>query len=522
MTVIAASPTETKESPGPAAGVDPEPGSHRGILFAMCLALVLVVGSVSAINLALPDLAISLGAGNSALTWIADGYTVALAALVLPLGALGDRYGRRRLLVAGTVVFGLASVGASTADTANVLIAWRVAMGVGAAMIMPGTLSTITATFPPEQRARGVATWSGFAAAGAIIGLLAAGALLERWGWSSIFVASAAAAAVAGIAAQVLAPDTREKVHRRFDLAGSVLLAVGIGALVFAIIEGTEQGWTQPITLVAVALAIGGLVGYVVADLRHENPILDPRLFALAGFRTGSIAIVVQFMAVFGFFFVGIQYLQLVLEYSPLGAAVALIPVAVVVLPAAQVTPRLVDRFGLNRVMAGGLLAIAAGMVWIARLDVASGYGPFVVGLCIAGVGIGLASSTGTSAIVGSLPTDRQGVASAVNDATREVGSSIGIAIMGSVYGSHYASALPATPAGTPGEIVDLVHGSAAAGIMVADRIGGDLGSQLAVAVRIAFMDGLRASLLVVAVVVVVAAVAVLVRAPRQPTTPEP
>ncbi len=518
MTTITASPIERADL---ADGHDQEPGSHWGILFAMCLALVLVVGSVSAINLALPDLAVSLGAGNSALTWIADGYTVALAALVLPLGALGDRYGRRRLLVAGTVVFGLASVGASLADTTNVLIAWRIVMGVGAAMIMPGTLSTITAAFPADQRAKGVATWSGFAAAGAIIGLLAAGALLERWGWSSIFVASAVVAVVAGIAAQMLAPDTREQVHHRFDLAGSALLATGIGALVFAIIEGSEQGWTEPVTLAAWAFAIGGLAGYVLVDLRHENPILDPRLFTLSGFRTGSIAIVVQFMAVFGFFFVGIQYLQLVLGYSPLGAAVALIPVAVVVLPAAQLTPRLVDRFGLNRIMAGGLVAIAAGMVWIAQLDVASGYGPFVVGLCIAGVGIGLASSTGTSAIVGSLPEDRQGVASAMNDATREVGSAIGIAIMGSVYGAHYASALPATPSGTPEEIVDLVHGSAAAGIMVADRLGGDLGTQLASAVRVAFMEGLRASLLAVAVIVAIAAVAVLVRAPRRDVTTE-
>ena len=519
MTAITAPSTRTTDHADPAVRIDPEPGSHRGVLFAMCLALVLVVGSVSAINLALPDLATSLGAGNSALTWIADGYTVALAALVLPLGALGDRYGRRRLLVVGTVVFGLASVAASFADTTNVLITWRVIMGIGAAMIMPGTLSTITAAFPPEQRAKGVATWSGFAAAGAIIGLLAAGALLERWGWSSIFVASAVVAVVAGVAAQILAPDTREQVHHRFDVAGSALLALGIGALVFAIIEGSEQGWTQPVTLIAWALALGGLVGYVLVDLRHENPILDPRLFALAGFRTGSIAIVVQFMAVFGFFFVGIQYLQLVLGYSPLGAAVALIPVAVVVLPAAQITPWLVIRFGLNRVMAGGLVAIAAGMVWIARLDVASGYGPFVVGLCIAGVGIGLASSTGTSAIVGSLPADRQGVASAMNDATREVGSAIGIAVMGSVYGSHYASALPAAPSGAPGAIVDVVHDSAAAGIMVADRIGGNVGTQLADAVRVAFMSGLRASLLVVAVIVAVAAVAVLVRAPRRNAT---
>jgi MFS family permease len=171
------------------------------VLFAMCLSLVLVVASVSALNLALPDLAIDLSASNGALTWIADAYTVALAALVLPLGAIGDRLGRRNVLIVGTIVFGAASLAASFADSTSTLIAWRAAMGVGAAMIMPGTLSTITAAFPPEQRAKGVATWSGFAAAGAIIGMLAAGALLEQFSWRSIFVAGAAVALAAALAA---------------------------------------------------------------------------------------------------------------------------------------------------------------------------------------------------------------------------------------------------------------------------------------------------------------------------------
>ncbi len=198
--------------PSSTAGVDLPSGrwGHRGVLFAMCLALILVVASVSALNLALPDLAISLEADNTALTWIADGYTVALAALVLPLGAVGDRIGRRSVLIVGAVVFAAASLAAAYADSTISLIAARVVMGVGAAMIMPGTLSTITATFPPEQRSKGVAIWSGFAAAGAIIGMLVAGTLLERWGWQSIFVTSAAVGVVAAVAAAALAPNTRD------------------------------------------------------------------------------------------------------------------------------------------------------------------------------------------------------------------------------------------------------------------------------------------------------------------------
>lgn len=488
---------------------------HRGVLFSMCLALVLVVATVSAINLALPELAVDLGASNSDLTWIADGYTVALAALVLPLGALGDRIGRRRVLIAGTAVFGLASLAAAFADTTTALIAWRVVMGVGAAMIMPGTLSTITGAFPADQRDKGVATWSGFAAAGAIIGLLAAGALLELWGWASIFVASAIVAVLAGIAAALLAPETKEHDHRRFDVAGGAFLAVAIGALVFSIIEGSEKGWTATPTLVAAALALIGVAGYVVADLRHENPLLDPRLFRLRGFRTGGITIVVQFMAVFGFFFVGLQYLQLVLGYSPLHSAVALIPVAVVVLPTAQATPALVRRVGLGPIMGGGLLLLGGGMFWIAQLDVTSGYLPFLAGLVVAGAGIGLTSSTGTSAIVGSLPSDKQGVASAMNDTTREVGSAIGVALMGSIYGSAYRDALPAAPDGMPGEIAHAIQESAAAGMEVARQLG-TAGDPLAEAVRGAFVDGLSASLTVISAIIAVTAAVVLVRAPHR------
>ncbi|OPX11414.1 MFS transporter, partial [Gordonia sp. i37] len=417
--------------------------AQRGVLFAMCLALILVVASVSALNLALPDLAVDLGADNTALTWIADGYTVALAALVLPLGAIGDRYGRKKILIVGTMVFGVGSLAASFADTTSALIGWRVVMGIGAAMIMPGTLSTITATFPPEQRNRGVAIWSGFAAAGAIIGMLAAGSLLERWGWQSIFITSAAVAAVAAVAAALLSPETRDEARHRFDVVGAVATSVAVGTLVFAIIEGNDQGWNTVPVLLAAAVCIAGFTVYAIQGLRTQHPLLDPHLFGLPGFRAGAVVVLTQFMAIFGFFFVGLQYLQLILDYSPLTAAVALIPVAAVVLPTAALTPRLVSVIGLKLVMVIGLLLIAGGLVVVSRLTPDSGYPPFLLGLIVAGLGIGLASSTGTSAIVGSLSQNKQGVASAMNDTTREVGSAIGIAVMGSVFSSQYSEHLP-------------------------------------------------------------------------------
>lgn len=490
------------------------PGEQRRVLAAMCLALVLVVASVSAVNLALPDLAVALRATNSALTWIADGYTVALAAFVLPMGALGDRVGRRTILLAGTVVFAAGSVAAAMSDTTTALIASRVVMGLGAAMIMPGTLSTITSTFPDHRRARGVAIWSGFAAAGAIIGLIVAGALLEIWTWRSIFYTSAAVACVALAAAALVSPNTRDRHPPRVDVLGTTLTVVGIGTLVFAIIEGSDRGWTEPEVVVSFIVCAVSLAAYAAYGLHTDEPLLDPRLFGRPGFRAGAISVIVQFMAVFGFFFVGLQYLQLILGYSPLHSAIALVPVALAVLPVSVSTPAIVRRLGLNITMFLGLLLLAAGLGWVATLHADSGYLPFLVGLIVAGVGIGITSSTGTSAIVGSLSADQQGVASAVNDTTREVGSAIGIALMGAVFSSRYASSLPDLSQ-IPADAANAVRDSAAAGLEVADRMGPS-GAALASTVRAAFMDGLSAALIAVVIPIVATAVGALFRAPRK------
>ncbi|MEV0358109.1 MFS transporter [Nocardia sp. NPDC050697] len=489
-------------------------GGTAGTLTAMCTCLVLVVASVSALNLAMPALAVDLSASTTALTWIADAYTVALAALVLPIGALGDRFGRRTVLVAGTAVFALGSAAGAFADSTAVLIGWRVVMGLGAAMIMPGTLSTITAAFPAEQRERGVAIWSGFAAAGAIVGLLAAGVLLEVSSWRAIFGVSAGVAVLGGVLALSLAPDTRDEHRRPLDHPGAWTSAVAIGALVYGIIEGSEQGWTSPRVLVAFAVSGAALVLYAILGFRRSHPLLDPRLFGIRGFRAGAVTILVQFMAVFGFFFVGLQYLQLVLGYSPLHAAVALVPIAVVVLPTTVLTPRLVRVAGVKVVMTGGLALLAAGLFALSFLGTGSGYAPFLAGLVVAGLGVGITSAVGTAAIVGSLRADQQGVASAMNDATREVGAAVGIAVMGSVYAQGYRSALPPLTE-LPADLVHTVESSAPAGLHVAATLGPQ-GGPLATAVTDAFIEGLSHSLLTIAVVVAVAAIGTAIAAPRR------
>jgi EmrB/QacA subfamily drug resistance transporter len=492
------------------------PSQRRGVLFSMCLSLVLVVASVSSLNLALPGLAVALGASSSALTWIADGYTVALAALVLPFGALGDRVGRRNVLLAGTVLFGGAAAVASFAGAAELVIACRVVMGAGAAMIMPGTLSTITAAFPHDERPRAVAVWSGFAGAGGILGMLLSGGLLEWFSWSSTFVTTAVLSVVSFAAALLLTPNTADPEGHPLDVVGAVLSGAGIGGLVFGIIEGADKGWTSAVSVGGFTVAVVGLAGFVWWSLRREHPLLDLRLFALRGFGTGAAAIVIQFLLMFGFFLVGLQFLLLVLGYSALHSAVALLPIALVVLPLSTVTPQLVDRFGIRAVMTAGMVTMVAGLLLLGQLDAGSSYWAFFVGLLVFGAGTSLGSTPATTAIVTSLPPAQQGVASAVNDVAREVGAAVGIAILGSLFNQGYRSGIADAVAGLPPDVGRVVGESPAAGLAVAERVGAG-GAGLADAVRSAFTDGLSSAMVAGAVIAAVGAAFILWRAPRRP-----
>jgi EmrB/QacA subfamily drug resistance transporter len=487
--------------------------NRTGVLASMCLALVLVVASVSSVNVTLTAIGLDLGASSTQLTWIADGYTVALAALVLPFGALGDRFGRRRLLLAGTVLFGGAAAAAALAGSAGTLIGCRVAMGIGAAMIMPGTLSTITAVFPPDRRQHAVSVWAGFAASGAVLGLLASGTVLEWYEWPGTFALTAGLALVSLVASLLLAPESSDPDDAPLDPAGSVLSAVGVGAVVFGVIEGAEHGWTQPGTVLSLAIAAASLAGFVLWELHTERPMLDVRLFGLRGFTTGTLGITIQFLATFGVFFVTLQYLQLMRGYSPLHSAVCLLPLAAVVMPLSRLSPRIVERLGYRAVITTGLVAMAGGLALLSRLDADSGYPPFLLGLVVFGLGMALTGTPSTSAIVSSLPAAKQGVASAMNDVSREVGAALGIALLGSLFNRGYsdgvADAASRLPAGAP------VHESAGAGLAVASRLG-EAGTGLADAVRDAFTLGMQDAMLAAAAVAAAGAVLVAWRAPAR------
>jgi EmrB/QacA subfamily drug resistance transporter len=488
----------------------------------MCLALVLVVASVSSVNLALTEISLDLGTSSSQLTWIADGYTVALAALVLPFGALGDKLGRRTLLLLGTIVFGIAALLAARAGTAGELIACRTAMGVGAAMIMPGTLSTITAVFSAEHRPRAVSVWAGFASSGAILGLLTCGVVLEWFTWRASFVATAALAAISFVSSLLMAPNTADPDEVTIDLPGSVLSAIGVGAMVFGIIDGAEVGWGAGSTLAALAIAFTAITGFVWWELHTPEPMLDVRLFRLPGFATGSLALTVQFFCLFGFFLVGLQFLQLVLDLSPLVSAVSLLPLGMIVMPMSRRAPHVVDRFGSRRVMTVGLVFLATGLVVMSTLGADSSYWHFLAGLVVFGLGMAFTSTPSTTAIVTSLPRAKQGVASAMNDVSREVGSAIGIAVLGSLFSSGYRDAVTPATASLPDGAAHAAGESAGAGLAIAEQLG-ERGTALESAVRDAFASGLADAMRAGALIAILAATFVAWRGPgRADRAPQP
>jgi EmrB/QacA subfamily drug resistance transporter len=471
-------------------------GRRRTVLFAMCLALVMVVASVSMLINALPLIAQDLGLSQSSQSWVVDAYALPFAALLMIAGALGDRYGRRGALLTGTAIFGVGSLLSALAGGGGELLGWRAMTGVGAALIMPGTLSTITSVFPEEQRARAVGVWAGFAMGGGTLGLLASGLLLRWYWWGSVFVVAALLALVAFAAIVVAVPNSRSSEPVSLDPGGTLLSALAVGALVFGVIEGPDHGWTSMLTLTSVGVGLLAAAGFVAWELRAENPLLDPRLFRLRGFGTGAAGLFIMFLAMFGFFLVAMQFLQLILGYSPLKAAVGLLPQMLVMMPLSAAAAQLSVRFGQRRMTATGLFVSALGMGLLATLTADSGYWHFFAGMMVVSVGIGLAMTPATTAIVSSLPLAKQGVASAVNDTAREVGGALGIAILGSAFNTAYRSGITDHLGGLGAHDANAAREAPALSFDIARHLG-DGGQGLMTATQNAFESGLRAAVLI-------------------------
>ncbi|MFJ3789490.1 MFS transporter [Kitasatospora sp. NPDC090091] len=479
-------------------------GRHNLVLLVTCLALATVVAAMASLNVALPEIARATHGSQTELSWIIDAYSLVFAALLLPAGALGDRFGRRRALLVGLALFGAGSGLAALTTDATALIALRGLLGVGAALVMPATLSTITGTFPRAQRTRAVSVWAAVAGASAVVGLLASGTLLELWSWRSVFLLNVLLAVVALAGTVLVVPESADRDAPRLDVGGAVLAATGLGLLVYAVIEAPTRGWGDPLTLGGIAVGLAVLAGFVGWELRRRHPLLDPRLFRNRRFAAGSLSITCQFFAFFGYIFVIMQYLQLVRGDTALVAAVSVLPMALAMVPMSRLSPRLTDRFGARGPWVTGLVLIAAAMAAFGGLDADSPYALFAGGLLLLGAGAGLAMTPATTAITDALPQSLQNVGSAMNDLSRELGGALGIAVLGSVLGAGYRAGLDVT--GLPPQVADAARSSLAA----ASHFGGPVAEHA----RAAFVDGMHVTLLTGAgaALLAAAAVAVLLR----------
>jgi EmrB/QacA subfamily drug resistance transporter len=508
--------------------LDSKPYERRWwALLVLCLSLVVIGMDNTILNVALPTLARDLRATASELQWMVDAYILVFAGLLLTMGALGDRFGRKLALNVGLLVFVAGSVASAFAGSAGVLIASRAAMGIGGALIMPSTLSIITNVFPTRERGRAIGVWAGVAGFGIILGPVIGGWLLEHFWWGSVFLVNVPVVAVAILAGLPLVPESKDPNATPLDPVGAGLSIAALVTLVYGIIEAPDRGWTDALILGLFAVAAVLAILFIWWERRVEHPMLRIEFFRNPRFSAASAAITMTFFALFGSVFLLTQHLQFVLGYSPLEAGFRVLPVAAMIVTA-PLSARIVERIGTKLVVTAGLLTVATGLWLLSTVDVASGYGLVAATVAILGTGMGLTMAPATESIMGSLPLAKAGVGSAMNDTTRMVGGALGVAVLGSVLASSYGAAIEPVLRGAPPQVAEVAGDSIGGATTIAAQIG-EAGRALLAAARAAYVDGMGDALLVGAAVAAVGAVLVLLFLParardreEQATTAEP
>ncbi|WP_024935123.1 DHA2 family efflux MFS transporter permease subunit [Actinomadura welshii] len=494
------SPTTSLTAPKSASPIGQAPAAYPRrwyTLAVLCLSLLVIVVDTTIVNVAIPTLASSLGAGAGALAWIVDSYTLVFAALLLPAGTLGDRFGRHRALTAGMLVFGAGSVGAAVSSTAAQLTAARAVMGVGAALIMPATLALLTAVFTdPRERARAIGLWSAVSGLGVAIGPTAGGWLLQHYSWGAIFAVNLPVVLVALVAGRFLVPASSAPHRPRIDTTGAVLAAAGLGSLTYAVIQAGESGWATSGTLLRFAAALVLLAAFGVSQVRGAHPMLDLSLFRDGRFTAAAVSVMVLFFGLAGVTFVLTQIYQFVLGYSPLEAGVRSLPGALALTVASPAGTRLAARFGIRAAMTSGLLAAAAGLGFFATASGGTGYVHYMTASVVLCAGIGLTMAPATQSVMSSLPPAKTGVGSAVSNTTRNLGTVLGVAVVGSIAATAYSGSMPD---GAAGESV----GSAAG---IARHLPAPAAASLRETAAQAFVHGAGLGVLVTAAVILVTA----------------
>jgi EmrB/QacA subfamily drug resistance transporter len=500
--------------------------ARRGVALAvLCLAAFTINLDTTIVNIALPSLVVQLDASTRELQWVVDAYTLTFAALVLAAGSLGDRYGRKGALLIGLAVFGGATAVGGLVDSAGALTAVRAVMGVGAALIFPATLSIISNLYTERgERARAIGLWGAMTGLGVALGPITGGWLLEHFWWGSVFVAMAPVAAVTFLGAVFFVPTSKDPATPPVDVGGLALSTVAVGTLVFTIIEAPERGWTGPATIVGFTLTAALTAVFVAWERRQAHPMLDVSLFRNLRFSAASGSIMVIFFALAGFVFLITQYFQFLKGYAPLNTGLRILPVAICIAIGSIVGVRLSVTVGNKAVVATGLFLVGVSFAWVSTASVATPYLEIVGQMVLAGVGMGLTTAPATEAIMGVVPKEKAGIGSAVNDATRELGATLGVAIIGSVYASLYASGIEDAAGLVPAPALDAASDSIGAALTVAGQLG-PAGQPLLDASQTAFFDGFQLGCLVAASVLVTGAVFAARYLPSRPTLttgPEP
>ncbi len=493
------------------------------ILSSLLLAAFAINLDTTIVNVALPTLVRQLHTSNQQLQWVVDAFNLVFAASVLVAGSLSDRFGRKGMLLAGLSVFGLASVAGGLTNSPGQLIAARSVMGVGAAMVFPSTLSLITNVFTDRrERAVAIGLWGAITGVAIALGPIVGGWLLQDFGWRSIFFAMAPIAALAGVLVAGNVPTSRDPHAPRTDRTGFALSTATVGLLVYTIIEGPDFGWGSARTIGSFALTAVLAAAFVSWERRTERPMLDLSLFGNPRFTAASASVAISFFALSGFIFLVTQYFQFLKGYGPLSTGVRLLPVASCVAIFSILGTRLAVRLGTKLVVASGLFSMAVFYLWVSTTSATTGYGTIAAQMVVLGTGMGLTSAPATEAIMGVVPKAKAGVGSAVNDATRLLGGTLGVAVIGSAYASLYAAWLTrALPAEMPGALARTAHASVGAAFAAARSLAHAGHPALAAAVHdaasSAFFHGFHTANFVAASVATAGAVMALALLPAQP-----
>ncbi|HEX3300634.1 MAG TPA: MFS transporter [Actinomycetota bacterium] len=492
------------------------------VLGVLCLSLLVIGLDNTILNVALPTLSKDLGATNSQLQWMVDAYVLVFAGLLLTTGSLSDRYGRRKALALGLIIFGVGSTLSAFSGTSSALIASRALMGVGGALIMPSTLSILTNIFPAHERGRAIGIWAGVSGLGIAIGPIVGGWLLAHFWWGSVFLVNVPVVILALILGRLIVPDSKDPHPNALDPVGAVLSIVGLVSLVYAIIEAPSHGWTSTRTLATFAFAMIVLAAFAVWELRSDHPMLDVTFFENPRFTAANISIVLVFFALFGSLFFLTQYLQFVLGYTPLQAGIRVAPIALVLMVAAPLAGRFVERFGNKVLVATGMTAVAIGLGFLGTITVSSGYPHVLIALVILGMGMGTAMVPATESIMGSLPLAKAGLGSAMNDTTRQIGGALGVAILGSVFASSFASHVTTALSGLglAPEAVATASESVDKALGLGVQTGGTTGAAIIAAANQSFISAMDRGLLVGASIALIGAIVALVWLPNRAHTP--